>query len=254
MNKFLKILKTVGWAVILPFAWIILVIKYYSLVGKSKKYTKNPKDFMDHERYGDVYKLVKIIKIVKRFKIEKSTGKEKLLSKSQLIVANHKSKHDPLIMFMFCYEQLNNNFIFVAKKELLTHKYAPIFKYINTIFLDRENLRDAIRVLEEERVLLTKGKTVVIFPEGTRNDGEELLEFKSGAFEPAYKSMCPIQPIILANVETYNGEPKVEKKPILIKIMEPIQPNKFITIDRTIFANNLRKEMQKEYSALKTKK
>ncbi|MGL4952122.1 MAG: lysophospholipid acyltransferase family protein [Mycoplasma sp.] len=250
MQKLFNLLPLIGWSLSLPFVWPVLVIKFFIVKNKSKKYQKNPKDFTDAERYTDVYKLVKLTNYVKRVKANKPTGKEKMLNKAQLIVINHKSKYDPMIIYPHCYRQLNNNFVFIAKKELLQSKYAEIFKYVDTIFLDRENLRDAIRVLNEEKELLSKGKSVVVFPEGTRNKGTGISEFKSGAFEPAYKSMCPIQPIVITNTETYDSDSTVKKTPIDIKVMEPIQHHKYITIDRTIFARNLKNSMEKEYLEL----
>ena len=47
---------------------------------------------------------------------------------------------------------------------------------------------------------------MLIFPEGTRGNGVELLPFKRGAFHLAVKSGAPIVPVIIASHEKYAGK------------------------------------------------
>lgn len=250
MNKLLSKLKTILWAMSLPFVLIFAHIKKSSIRRKSKKYKNNPEDFLDIERYSDVYKFLKLVRYLMRVKIDQKLGKEKISNRPQLIIANHRSNVDPILLYLLCYEQLNNNFVFIAKKELRESKYGYIYEYIGTLFLDRDNLRDGIRLIDKQTSLLKQGKTVIVFPEGTRNKDKGILEFKSGAFEPAYKALCSIQPIVFLNTEQHLEMKKEfkDKKPIKILIMKSIQPDKFIAIDRNIFARNIQKDMLSEYN------
>lgn len=250
MNKLLSKLKTILWAITLPFVAIFAHIKKASIRRKAKKFKSHPEDFLDIERYTDVYKFLKLVRYLMKVKIGDKLGKEKISNRPQLIIANHRSNVDPILLFLLCYEQLNNNFVFIAKKELKDSKYGYIYEYIGTLFLDRENLRDGIKLIDKQTSLLKQGKTVIVFPEGTRNKDEGILEFKSGAFEPAYKALCSIQPIIFFNTEQHLEMKKEikDKKPIKILIMKAIQPDKFIAIDRNIFARNIQREMQSEYN------
>lgn len=250
MNKLLSTLKTILWALSIPFVLLYAQMKRLSIKIKAKKYKNHPEDFLDVERYTDVYNLLKLVRYMLRVKNENKLGKEKIPNRPQLIVANHRSSIDPMLLFMVCFEQLNNNFIFIAKKELRDSKYGFIYEYIGTLFLDRENLRDGIKIIEKQAILLKQGKTIVVFPEGTRTHTDEMIEFKSGAFEPAYKAMCSIQPIVFLNTEQHLELKKEikNKAPIKMVIMKSIQPDKFIVIDRNIFARNVQKEMQSEYN------
>ena len=74
-----------------------------------------------------------------------------------------------------------------------------------------------------------KGISICIFPEGTRNKGEELtmLPFKEGAFKIATKTGCPIVPISMNNTAEIfeNHFPKIKKTHVVLEYGTPIYPN-----------------------------
>ena len=89
----------------------------------------------------------------------------------------------------------------VAKKQLFD---APWFGYVlklpNMIEVDRENKSGLIKLLRD--CTETKEKTdriITIFPEGTRTDKQELLNFKGGTRLVAEKLQLTIQPIVITN-------------------------------------------------------
>lgn len=111
-----------------------------------------------------------------------------------LFVSNHESNFDiPLL--------LGNIDIpkgFIAKKEL--EKWPIIntwMKYLNCIFMDRQNLRKSAESIVEGISLLKSGYSMVIFPSGTRSRGKSIDKFKNGSFKLATKSKCPIVPITI---------------------------------------------------------
>lgn len=248
----MEFLLTFLWAISLPFAYPFLLIKILLCKIKTKKYLKYPEDFLEEEKYYVVYKLIKILFFIKRIK-PKFEGKEKIINKPQLFISNHRSFTDVAIIFKWVYENTTIRPIFIAKKELLDNKLSFIFKLIDTIFIDRNDIRSAVKIIDEQKELLSKkNKSIVVFPEGTRNTSEEMLEFHSAVFEPAYKSMCSIQPLVMSFTEFFYENKKEKNKNVkpVVFVMEPIQSNKFITINRTIFSQNMRKNMQKEYDNL----
>lgn len=253
MKTFIYILKIILWAVLLPFAFGLLAIRYLLVKSKAKKYQKQPDDFMDSERYRDIFKLISTAKFIFKMNLKgKLVVDKKLLNKAQLIVINHRSLIDTLVIYSLCYQQLHEKFHFVAKKEVLDSKLGILYKYIDTLILDRQNLRQGIQLLDEQKELLKKGHTIIVFPEGTRRSEPCFNDFHSGAFEPAYKALCPIQPLVLTNTELYKETKTKFKdlKPIKLQFLDPIQASKFITIDRMVFTKNLQKEMQKTYDKL----
>lgn len=87
---------------------------------------------------------------------------------------------------------------YVAKEEW--HKYkilTDVINYSRSIFLVRNNPKEAVRALTEAKKVLDAGFNLLIFPEGTRSQRHEMGEFKAGAFKFAEKAKVPILPITI---------------------------------------------------------
>jgi 1-acyl-sn-glycerol-3-phosphate acyltransferase len=64
--------------------------------------------------------------------------------------------------------------------------------------IDRSNARKAMRSLESATAKISKGLSVVIYPEGTRTRDGSVGEFKRGMFVIAEKSGAEIVPVSLS--------------------------------------------------------
>ena len=89
----------------------------------------------------------------------------------------------------------------VAKKQLFD---APWFGYLlklpKMIEVDRENKSGLIKLLRDAKETKeTSNRVIAIFPEGTRTDKQELLNFKGGTRIISSKLNLSIQPIIITN-------------------------------------------------------
>ena len=76
---------------------------------------------------------------------------------------------------------------------------------------------------------LTLGSSVIIFPEGTRNNSKVLKKFKSGAFRLAVEQGVPLVPIIIDGTgkivsKGSNVTKVINKKDVTIRFLEPIYP------------------------------
>lgn len=110
-------------------------------------------------------------------------NKEKLKVKKTLIVSNHLSLFDILVLI----QVLDENIVFISKKE---NESIPIvslwMKITNTLYIDRNNPRQSIKIINQaSEILEKKNKNVIIFPQGTRNENTE--DFKPGALKIAQK-------------------------------------------------------------------
>jgi 1-acyl-sn-glycerol-3-phosphate acyltransferase len=108
-----------------------------------------------------------------------------------LVVANHQSLMDiPLILGYV------GPMPMVAKKELARVPGVNWFvKYMGGYFLDRSNPAEGAHILKELIKTLSSGKSLLIFPEGTRSVDGSVGKFKTAIFKIAKKVHVKILPI-----------------------------------------------------------
>lgn len=140
-----------------------------------------------------------------------------------LLVPNHRSIFDIIVTYPECIMQTG----YVAKKE--TSK-IPVFslwmRLMNCQFLDRKDLRKGLKVINKSAELIKSGKSMCIFPEGTRNKGTEpLLPFHDGSLKIAEKAECPVVPVAINNTEEIFEAhfPKIKKTHVIIEFCKPIE-------------------------------
>ncbi len=112
--------------------------------------------------------------------------------KSYVVMTNHRSYADVISLLMIVPHYVH----FIAKKELV---YIPIFGLgmvsAGTIVINRGDSKRARASLERAATNIREGRTVLIFPEGTRSkDGKTLGSYKKGGFHLARSSGVPILP------------------------------------------------------------
>ena len=86
----------------------------------------------------------------------------------------------------------------------------------------KEGLKTILAGVDE----IKNGHSIWIFPEGTRNRGEEgsMLEFKEGSLKMADKAGCPVVPVAIAHSADVleNHFPFIRRAAITIRFGEPI--------------------------------
>ena len=134
----------------------------------------------------------------------KIVGQENLIKGSaQILAANHRSHLDPFLVGVAS----NQEIYFMAKQELF--EISKFFRWLilfwNAIPLPRGE--QATQALKKCSDLLKQGKTIVIFPEGTRNRSNNgLLPFKPGLGFLAINNQVPVVPVAINGVrEIWNG-------------------------------------------------
>lgn len=120
---------------------------------------------------------------------------------NKLIVANHLSYLDVLILFSY-YPAL-----FITSVEIReTFLLGRVCKLAGCFFVERrKNHRTPETKLLELQMMKEKfsqGFNVFLFPEGTSSDGQRVLPFKSTFFQLAVDSQTSVQPMCLK----YQGE------------------------------------------------
>ena len=136
---------------------------------------------------------------------------------------NHQGLYDVLAMIEAC----PRPFSVVAKKEVGNIPFLKqVFSCLKAFLLDREDVRQAMKVIIDVSKEVEKGRNYLIFPEGTRTPGDEMLEFKEGSFKIAEKSGCAIIPLSLNNtIEIFEAHlPRIKKTHVIIEYGAPIYP------------------------------
>jgi len=113
-------------------------------------------------------------------------------SKPYVFVANHQSYLD--IPFLF--RAIPVNLYFIAKKEVKMIPFVGWYMMATgMIFIDRSNRAKSIASLDRSAKLIHNGKSVILFPEGTRSRDGYLANFKKGPFVLASKADVQIAPV-----------------------------------------------------------
>jgi 1-acyl-sn-glycerol-3-phosphate acyltransferase len=104
-----------------------------------------------------------------------------------LLVANHLSYLDILVIASI------TPAVFISKAEV---RRWPLLGWLaslgGTVFIQRERRTHVGMVNHEIEAALADGALVVIFPEGTSTNGEQVLPFRSSLLEPVTRGAHPI--------------------------------------------------------------
>ena len=116
--------------------------------------------------------------------------------RSYIFVSNHLSDIDIPAHFLAC----SNPVRYLAKKELFA---VPIFGFIlrrlGFIRVDRQAGPGAHRVVNEQvKGTVGLGRSLIIYPEGTRSRTAEMAPFKKGAFRIAWDNDMAVLPMAIS--------------------------------------------------------
>ena len=135
-------------------------------------------------------------------------------------VSNHGSIFDIILALAY----IGRPFGFVAKKELAL---IPVFNawisILGGLFIDRKNLRKALKTINLGIRKIEKGNGMLIFPEGHRSKGQGILPFRSGAIKLATQSRAPIIPMAISgSYDVFEKDYRVHSVPVRVTFCPPI--------------------------------
>ena len=127
----------------------------------------------------------------------RTRGKEKLNpDKACIYVCNHNSYLDAIAVVL----SIPGSFKPLGKIEMVK---MPIFGMIYrrvVVLIDRKSQESRARSVEELKIDLGNGQSILIFPEGTMNRSDApLSEFYDGAFRLAIETQTDIVPMVILN-------------------------------------------------------
>ena len=130
---------------------------------------------------------------------------------ASMFLINHQSDLDIAVMETITKKDLT----WVAKKELFNLPFFGLaLKLPENIPVERESRTALVKLLRDAKDRLDKGRTIAIFPEGTRSASGKMLNFKNGAKIIADKFELCVQPVVLIetakcyNIKNFYYKPK----------------------------------------------
>lgn len=119
-----------------------------------------------------------------------------------LVVANHVSWLDIVVINAVRPAR------FVSKSDVKDWPLlGELITAAGTLFIERENRRDAMRVVHRMVDSLRQGDVVAVFPEGTTGSGQVLLPFHANLLQAAISADSPIKPVALTYLDSATGRP-----------------------------------------------
>lgn len=147
-------------------------------------------------------------------------------SKTYVIVANHQSLIDILVLY-----GLFKPFKWVSKESIFKVPFIGWNMIINQyVTIRRGDIKSIKEMIQSCRDWLNRGASILIFPEGTRSEDGEIHDFRDGSFRLAAECNVPVVPVVIDG--TFPILPKHAKlinyhAVVRIKVLPPIAPQDF---------------------------
>jgi 1-acyl-sn-glycerol-3-phosphate acyltransferase len=148
-------------------------------------------------------------------------GRENIPSRGGVcFVSNHGSIFDIVLILAYA----GRPFGFVAKKELSFIPLLNLWIYLlGGSFIDRKNIRRAVKTIDRGIKRIKDGGGMIIFPEGHRSRGQGLLPFHPGSLKLATKAEAPIVPVAISgSYDVFERNYRVTAAPVGISFGLPI--------------------------------
>lgn len=182
--------------------------------AKLCRYAKNTDKYSRQEMYDHVAMIMQ--RAVKSGNLELvCTGVENIPTEGGVMLyGNHQGMFDIVALAATCPLPLAA----VLKKELETVPFIrQVMLCTGSYPMDREDVRQSLRVIQAVTKEVQDGRRFVIFPEGTRSkNGNVMGDFHGGSFRCALKAKCPIVPMCF--IDCFKPLDQKGSKPLKVQL------------------------------------
>lgn len=216
LNILLSLLASIVVVILLQVLAVTIKGKYYLWrLNKGKKINKV-------KIYSYINKIITTVNYILGLRIKVYNYEYFDPNKHYLITPNHQSNNDVLILL----EVIKSPVVYVAKiaiSKLIIVK--DWMKLIGSLYLDKNDMRGQIKIMQQVQEKLNNQETVIIFPEGKRSFTSEMNEFRPGTFKVATKTKVDILPITINNAYIQRRNFPWRKTEISVYFHKPIPYN-----------------------------
>ena len=145
-------------------------------------------------------------------------------------ISNHGSIFDIILLLAYSGRPVG----FIAKKELIFIPFIDIWiLLLGGLFIDRKNIRKAIKTIETGVRHIKEGCAMIIFPEGTRSRGKGLLPFRPGSLRLATQSNALIVPVAISgSYDVFEKYGRVKAARVTVQFGAPVDSASLPVTDR----------------------
>ena len=165
-----------------------------------------------------------------------------------VFLSNHQSQFDIPAAVLAIPVQ----FRILAKKELF---HIPIFGWVlrlsGFVGIERSNREKAIRSLDEAARRIRRGRSLLIYAEGTRSPDGSLLPFKKGGFILAIQAGVPVIPLTILGSRKVlpKGSLRIHPGTIRVVVGDPIDPRQYRVEEKEALMKRVRAVMAEALEA-----
>ena len=216
---------------IVPYMWI----KLYYRAAHADKFTD--------EQHNEFFKFI-IKRANKSGNVKVNYyGQENIPTENGfMFFPNHQGMYDALAILYGCKNPLS----LVYKIELKDIPFIKqIAKCMKAFFIDRDDVRQSMKVIINVSNEVEKGRNYIIFPEGTRSkEGNKLGEFKGGSFKAATKAKCPIVPVALIDCFRPFDSHSIKRTDVQVHYLKPMYYEEYKDMKTTEIAEEVKRRIQ----------
>ena len=156
---------------------------------------------------------------------------------------NHQGLFDVLAIMEAC----PTPFSVVFKKEVAKVPFLKeVFACMKAYMMDREDIRQSMKVIMSVTKEVQSGRNYLIFPEGTRSkNGNKIGEFKGGSFKAATKAKCPIIPVALVDSFKPFDTHSIRQAVVQVHFLKPMYYEDYKDMKTTEIAAIVHDQVQK---------
>lgn len=189
-----------------------------------------------------------------RLHVDMRAVPEELVGKPVVFVANHQSNFDiPLVM------QAAKAWkpVFMAKQSLLDIPFfGACLRAGGHIGVERDNPRKAVRSMDVAVAKAKQGRSVIVFPEGTRNkDPQTLSKFRAGGALIALRAGLPVVPLVLEGAADLLPSGQLilgKRRDVYLRALPPFDLSAYGERDKSAFSTALRDTMESAYQEMRS--
>ena len=177
-------------------------------------YAKHTDEIPEDKKYALLKKITVHANKGGRVKIDVH-GQENIPREENFVFfPNHQGLFDVLSII----EASDRPFSVVAKIEV-----KNIFAIMKAKFMDRDDVRQSLKVILSVTDEVKAGRNFLIFPEGTRSkNGNHPGDFKGGSFKCAMNAHCPIVPVAMLNSYQAFDTNSIHPVTVQVHFLEPL--------------------------------